>query len=142
MENASKALIIAGAILLSILIIGLGMFIYQEARGALEGASMDQAKVEAYNGEFLQYEGKCSGSQAKALYNAIRSHNSTNTDDETLQITLTIGGTEFEQGATQAAPTAAVQLPPNTLKSGATYNVTFATDPNSGYITACNIKQK
>ena len=31
MENASKALIIAGAILLSILIIGLGMFIYQQS---------------------------------------------------------------------------------------------------------------
>jgi len=30
MENASKALIIAGAILLSILIIGLGMAIYNE----------------------------------------------------------------------------------------------------------------
>ena len=30
MENASKALIIAGAILLSILIIGLGMFIYNQ----------------------------------------------------------------------------------------------------------------
>ena len=29
MENASKALIIAGAILISILIIGLGVFIYQ-----------------------------------------------------------------------------------------------------------------
>lgn len=30
MENASKALIIAGAIILSILIIGLGMFIFQK----------------------------------------------------------------------------------------------------------------
>ena len=32
MENASKALIIAGAILLSILIIGMGMFIYNQAQ--------------------------------------------------------------------------------------------------------------
>ena len=31
MENASKALIIAGAILLAILIIGLGVFIFQKA---------------------------------------------------------------------------------------------------------------
>ncbi len=35
MENASKALIIAGAILLSILIIGLGMFIYQKKQQEL-----------------------------------------------------------------------------------------------------------
>ena len=32
MENASKALIIAGAILLAILIIGLGMFIYNSKK--------------------------------------------------------------------------------------------------------------
>lgn len=41
MENASKALIIAGAILLSILIIGLGMFIYQQASGAMGNANLD-----------------------------------------------------------------------------------------------------
>ncbi len=35
MENASKALIIAGAILLAILIIGLGIFIYRQAAKAL-----------------------------------------------------------------------------------------------------------
>ncbi len=142
MENASKALIIAGAILLSILIIGLGMFIYQQAAGAMEGANLDPQRVSAYNGEFEQYEGTVSGTQARALYSTIRNHNNSKIDDETLQITLTIDGQDFAAGATQAAPTAAVTLPANTLKAGATYNVTFATDPNSGYITACNIRKK
>lgn len=142
MENASKALIIAGAILLSILIIGLGMFIYQQAAGAMNGANLDPQKVAAYNGEFEQYEGTQSGVNAKALYNLIRSHNNAKIDDSTLQVTLTIDGTEFTAGATQAAATVAVTMPANTLKSGATYNVTFATDPQSGYITACNMKTK
>ena len=35
MENASKALIIAGAILLSILIIGLGMSIFNASKTAI-----------------------------------------------------------------------------------------------------------
>ena len=35
MENASKALIIAGAILLSILIIAIGMFIYNSASSTI-----------------------------------------------------------------------------------------------------------
>lgn len=142
MENASKALIIAGAILLSILIIGLGMFIYQQAAGAMDGANLDPQKVAAYNGEFEQYEGTQSGVQAKALYNLIRSHNNAKTDDTTLQITLTIDGNDFAAGANQAASLTAVTMPANTIKSGATYNVTFATDPNSGLITACNIKKK
>ena len=49
MENASKALIIAGAILLAILIIGLGMFIYNQAADTLDGAQLDGQKVDSYN---------------------------------------------------------------------------------------------
>ena len=44
MENASKALIIAGAILLSILIIGLGMMVFNQAKEAMTGTGMDQTK--------------------------------------------------------------------------------------------------
>lgn len=142
MENASKALIIAGAILLSILIIGLGMFIYNQAAGAMGGANLDPQKVAAYNTQFEQYEGTQSGAQARALYNLIRSHNQGNIDDPTLQIELTIQGTPFKAGDTKPAPTEKVSLPDNKLKAGNTYSVTFATDPNSGYITACDISLK
>ena len=45
MENASKALIIAGAILLAILIITLGIVIYQQASGVINNSSMSQVEV-------------------------------------------------------------------------------------------------
>ena len=67
MENASKALIIAGAILLAILIIGLGMFIYNQAADTLDGAQLDGQKVDSYNREFLQYEGTKQGSQDRSV---------------------------------------------------------------------------
>lgn len=138
MENASKALIIAGAILLSILIIGLGMFIYQQASGAMSGANLDPQKAQAYNSEFKNYEGTISGSNARSLYEAIAAHNRTNTDDFSLQITVTIGNTELTGGVFE--PTAEASMDSNTLKAGQTYHVTF--DYNkSGYITKCNIKQ-
>ena len=57
MENASKALIIAGAILLAILIIGLGMLIYSRSSGALDTSTIDQQKVQAYNSPYEQYFG-------------------------------------------------------------------------------------
>ena len=144
MENASKALIIAGAILLAILIIGLGVYVFGIANGALGNISktMDPTKVAAYNKEFELYEGTQSGTNARTLYNTIRSHNNANKDDTTLQVTLTIGGSDYAEGTEIAAPTAAVTLPGNTLKAGKTYMVTFATDPNSGFITACNIREK
>lgn len=138
MENASKALIIAGAILLSILIIGLGMFIYQQAAGATDGANLDPQKASAYNNEFKQYEGTKSGSNARALYENIASHNRANTDDFSQQITLTISSTDLTGEIFE--PTAAATMDANTLRAGQTYFITF--DYNkSGYITKCNIRQ-
>lgn len=143
MENASKALIIAGAILLSILIIGLGMFIYTQATNAIGNANLDPQKVQAYNSQFEDYEGTKSGAQARALYNLIRTHNNANIDDPTLQVELTIDGTEYtSKSNTKAATDTAKTMPANTLKAGKTYSITFAYDSNSGFITACNIKAK
>ena len=51
MENASKALIIAGAILISILIIAIGMYIYSSSTSSIENAisSMNTQEVQAFN---------------------------------------------------------------------------------------------
>lgn len=89
MENASKALIIAGAILLSILIIGLGMFIYQKAAGALEGININSQEVQSYNSPFINYEGTQTGSAVRSLCEAVRSHNTANQNDVSLQIGMT-----------------------------------------------------
>lgn len=75
MENASKALIIAGAILLAILIIGLGVFIFQKAKSATNMDDLDSQAVEAHNSTFQNYEGTINGTQAKALIDAVRNNN-------------------------------------------------------------------
>ena len=47
MENASKALIIAGAILLSIAIIGVGMYVFQNVQETIkDGADMSADQLE------------------------------------------------------------------------------------------------
>ncbi len=69
MENASKALLIAGAILLAILIIAIGMFIYTSAQSTIQNSmsSMTTQEIEGFNSNFTTYEGKQTGSQVKAL---------------------------------------------------------------------------
>ena len=69
MENASKALIIAGAILLSILIIAIGIYIFNGANSTVVNSmqSMTTSEIEAFNNQFLSYDGKQSGSNVKAL---------------------------------------------------------------------------
>lgn len=92
MENASKALIIAGAILLSILIIGLGMAVYNNAKSAMGTANLDAAEVKAHNSQFLAYEGRQKGSEAKALISAIRANNKEYLDRQ-IKVTFTASTT-------------------------------------------------
>lgn len=79
MENASKALIIAGAILLAILIIALGVFIFQRAQNsASDLGGLDETKVQSVNQKYENYEGtSVSGSDVKALIDLVRTNNNT-----------------------------------------------------------------
>ena len=143
MENASKALIIAGAIILSILIIGLGMFIFQKANSATEGADLSSQKVKAYNSVFEQYVGTQTGINVKALLDEVRSHNLANASDASLNIDVK----EASQAATTTPPTAAVTAATvNTIRAkmqnGKSYTVDFGYDASTGYIVAVGIVDK
>ena len=143
MENASKALIIAGAIILSILIIGLGMFIFQKANSATEGADLSSQKVKAYNSVFEQYVGTQTGINVKALLDEVRSHNLANASDASLNIDVQ----ESSQAATTTPPTAAVTAATvNTIRAkmqnGKSYTVDFGYDASTGYIVAVGIVDK
>ena len=75
MENASKALIIAGAILLAILLISLGIMIFGQAQDTVNNSGMSQAEISAFNNKFIKYEGERSGSVVKTLVNEIIASN-------------------------------------------------------------------
>ena len=143
MENASKALIIAGAILLSILIIGLGMAIYQQASGAIGNANMDPQKIQAYNSEFASYEGTKSGTQVRALLDIIRSHNLANTDDPSLNVVaMTSSAAGVTAAPTELVTATAINDIKKTINAGKTYTVDFGYDANSGFIVAVGITEK
>lgn len=78
MENASKALIIAGAILIAIVLITLGVVILQQGdktTGTGE-AALNSREIESFNSTFTRYEGtSVSGTNVRALINAVRSSN-------------------------------------------------------------------
>ena len=76
MENASKALIIAGAILLSILIISLGIMVFQNARKTVGGANLDATQIEAFNSKWEQFSGKNKTSaEVQSLFSAAIANN-------------------------------------------------------------------
>lgn len=90
MENASQALIIAGAILLAILIIAIGMFVYNGAQSTINDsmASMSDQEIKAFNSKFVNYEGKASGSQVKNMIGDLISNSSTYAEEPNKIIAL------------------------------------------------------
>ena len=76
MENASKALIIAGAILLSILLISLGIVIFSQAQDTVTNSGMSDAEISSFNNRFIKYEGTRKGSVVKTLIQEVIASNS------------------------------------------------------------------
>ena len=75
MENASKALIIAGAILLAILLISLGIFIFSQAQDTVTNSGMSQAETSAFNTKFTKYEGVRKGSVVRSMIQEVIASN-------------------------------------------------------------------
>lgn len=119
MENASKALIIAGAILLSILIIALGVFVFNQAKSAMGNVNLSEQEVAASNSKFESYQGKQKGSSAKALVSVIKNYNKTQ-DKEFVDIATEGKETNNKVDFLTSEPTY-----PTTILAGKTYNVSF-----------------
>ena len=146
MENASKALIIAGAILLSIAIIGIGMYVFQMAQSSTEGVQLTTEQATAYNQKFLAYEGTKRGSEVKVLCNTVRQHNLAATDDSG-KVAMYIGQEAPESFAagSDVGSTTTQHINNNisaNIQSGKTYNISFGYDSSSGYVTAVYINEK
>lgn len=103
MENASKALIIAGAILLAILLISLGILIFNQAQDTVNNSGMSQAEISAFNNKFIKYEGKQQkGSVVKSLISEVLASNA-DANNATRKISVgsgTTGGTETPSTST------------------------------------------
>ena len=148
MENASKALIIAGAILLSIAIIGVGMFVFNSVSDTITDSSdLTGEQADAYNQEFINYTGRQRGTQVKQLCDRVSSHNRNAIDASQL---IAITNEDLTENTDFPAPTAEGAEGTSTAEinqfkagilSGRTYNVTFAYDPDSGLVTKIGIAE-
>ena len=89
MENASKALLIAGAILIVIVLISIGMLIVNSTNDVTEQAQTTAAgqSIQIFNSKFIQYEGKQKGSTVKNLYQSVMASNAANADSGERQVT-------------------------------------------------------
>ena len=138
MENASKALIIAGAILISIVLIAVGVMVVNGANGAIDTAigQMSDSEKTIFNQKFESYEGKQKGCSVKSLLSAIEANNSN--DSGATIVKVVIGSETYydEEGenANRDLSTARANI-----KNSKTYTVSFS--KTSGVITSATISE-
>lgn len=95
MENASKALLIAGAILICILLIAIGMYIYQSANATVDSAvsQMSQQEKDIYNAKIKPYlKDIVKGSEVKSMIDNIVSMNQENVGNSGKFISIETAG--------------------------------------------------
>ena len=144
MENASKALIIAGAILLSILIISLGIMVYNNAKNTVGSANLNKQELQTFNAEWESYIGKKrTASEVRTMCQAVIANNASVAQLATNRyIVVTNTGTANTTTAavdTTGAKSADITTLINGLSNANTYTVTAGYD-NLGLVVGLDFK--
>lgn len=146
MENASKALLIAGAVLIVILLIGIGMLIYSKSTGVIDTAasSMNSYEIQMFNSQFTAYEGEQKNGSVKSLIQAIAANNATykGNSNKIVQIIMT-NKSESDSRLSTFSATTSEQISNNiiqNLKTTSIYKVTFEYG-TSGYISIVDLTE-
>lgn len=140
MENATKALLIAAAILIAIVLISIGVFVLRQGQDAMSSADMSEAQILAFNSKFESYGGTQRGSQVKALIDRViasnREQTADTTSDTSAVVEVDLAGTSI---ITKASPT------PNSLsKTPSTaqyYTVTIHKADKTGLVDKITITE-
>ncbi len=136
MENATKALLIAAAVLVAILIISLGLVVYNMAAETVNSQNLSQQEVQAQNEKFARYDGTNKrGSEVNAMLKTVLQSNmdlsATNKSDGF----VTVKG---ESSTILLAPSAtAITKRADTSKM---YDITVNYDSKSGLVNTITVK--
>ena len=147
MENASKALIIAGAILLAILIISLGIMIYNQASGVVNNNAMSEVEIQQFNEKFTQYEGdRVKGATVNTMLQAVLANN-VSADDDNRRIEVTINRGEGKSEVTMTRGHTSIPKVENeqVISTGAIYNVKCnksTTGGNKGLVDSIYVQKQ
>lgn len=134
MENASKALLIAGALLIAILLITIGIAIYNSAGGILNQGrtALTGQELMMFNQKFTAYEGIISGTSLRALVDVVNSNNA----DKTSNPPVTIAGEGVKQGTEKDGYISNYECTANSLQK---YNAEITKDTDSGQVRSISV---
>lgn len=132
MENATKALLIAAAVLIVIIIISLGVYVVGMGNDQMQQGeqALSDLEISSFNATYENYAGtSVAGSRVNSLLKTVFNHNLTESD-ETRKITID-GDVSLSADAEQQV----------TVGTGKRYSVVCNRDKNSGLITSITITE-
>ena len=144
MENASKALIIAGAILISIVLVSVGVIVVQSLNPDEALSSMTQQEIDSFNSKFVNNAGyNRQGTIAKSVITAAITNNSQYSDDENKQVSITT------KELTNSAANVTEEKNPNTLSTvrnaingSSRYDIEIQYNEKTGQVKGVTITKK
>lgn len=146
MENASKALLIAGAILLAILLISLGIMIFNTASDTITSSGMSDMQQTTFNQKFEKYEGAQKGSAIRSLVQEVMANNNNAQASDETMVSINVANKNITPETGITAANAVVKLEPgsdkqpvyNNFSNTTTYTVSFK--HNKGRVAVICIK--
>lgn len=132
MENVSKALIFSAAILITILLTTISIFVLNKSKGAREEAEkkVNSAEVVTFNNKFQIYEGEAvSALSVRSLMQLVKANNAENGFDSTTKV----GEEKYIQLKGIVSP--------NVLNPNNIYSVHIVEYTESGYVSVILIKE-
>ena len=141
MDNASKALIIAGAVLISVMLVSIGVLIFNRATDTVNTAltEQDRVAIEMTNQKYKQYQGNSKNrTLVVELLSLIKQDYLANAE-HTVEVTL--NNTPAGNSTTVKPDSNNIDATIDKIQKGTnyTYNISFEKDA-SGYIFKCTIQ--
>ena len=142
MENATKGLMIAGAILIAIVLIGIGVFLVSQAQVFMDqgGDQFDEMTIMSFNSQFENYSGRRSGSEVKKLISIVNTNNLTAHREETyteegIYLVFNDGKSEYTvDGRVDTYQSSSANKASNAANTGKTYYVSIANYNETGLV--------
>ncbi len=127
MDSASKAIVITGAVLIAIGLVGLGVYLFQSAAGFTHGVDKEVTarEIQTINSSFTRYEGDCLGVDIRSLVRTVQTHNKNN---DSYPVKVKFLGSEYAGNNIENVLSSA------SLKNANKYKVSFSYDTVSGLI--------
>lgn len=142
MENATKGLMIAGAILIAIVLIGIGVFLVSQAKGFMDrgGKQFDEMTIMSFNSQFENYSGRRSGSEIKKLISIVNTSNLTAHREGTygeqgIYLVFSDGKTQYTvDGRQEEYDSSSANKASNAANTGKTYYVSISNFNETGLV--------